>query len=485
MINKTWYERFYFCAFAFAVLSLIVPARVRPVSADSNFFLPGNLLLARTVYDNNPNNLQVGVTLLPPVCSVPAGSCPSATAGYNGTYPQVFNNGLIDGSFGITSEIILDQVSSADGSLINSLVVPNSSQIGVPPTRDQMVTSFSSKSELALNLSTDGSIVTFLGYLAPVDTLDVSNSNTILEPDPSNPDGSNYHRVSANVDAHGKFRFTLTNAYSGDNGRAAIMNNSNGANLVYMSGNAGNGGTPQPNSILISAGAQILTPLIDAEVDQLPGSPTPVGSFNISQLGLKQDKIGKDDNFRGLTIFNNVLYFTKGSGGNSINTVYFVDTTGTVCKDFDAVNKIAYGVGLPAPGAALPTSPLAYSAAVLQTKGLDPNNMCILKGLPTQLAKTDTTNFPFGIWFADANTLYVADEGDGYAGGSDLYTHAGAQPYAGLEKWMFGTAANGLPLGQWNYVYTLQNGLGLGTSYTVTGYPVGLNLATCIVGINT
>ena len=32
-----------------------------------------------------------------------------------------------------------------------------------------MVTSFSSKSELALNLSTDGSELTFMGYLAPVD----------------------------------------------------------------------------------------------------------------------------------------------------------------------------------------------------------------------------------------------------------------------------------------------------------------------------
>jgi hypothetical protein len=108
--------------------------------------------------------------------------------------------------------------------------------------------------------------------------------------------------------------------------------------------------------------------------------------------------------------------------------------------------------------------------------------MCVLKGFPPGLANVDTTFFPFDVWFADANTLYVSDEGDGYAGGSDLYTHAGAQPFAGLEKWVFGTAANGLPLGQWNYVYTLQNGLGLGTAYSVTGYPVGNNPATCIVG---
>jgi hypothetical protein len=48
--------------------------------------------------------------------------------------------------------VFLDQV-TATGALVNSLEVPNSSQNGVPPTADQLVTSFNSKSELALNLS--------------------------------------------------------------------------------------------------------------------------------------------------------------------------------------------------------------------------------------------------------------------------------------------------------------------------------------------
>ena len=238
-----------------------------------------------------------------------------------------------------------------------------------------MVTSFSSKSEIALNLSTDGNLLTFMGYLAPIDALDVSNSNTAAAVDPTNPVGENAYRVVAALDAHGKFRFTLSNAYSGNNGRAAVLNNTNGANVVYVSGNAGNGGNPQPNSILIGGGAQILTPVIDAEVIQSPGNPTPVGSFNITQLGLKHDKIGKDNNFRGLRIFNNVIYLTKGSGGNGINTVYFIDSTSTVCQDYDSVNMVPHGIGLPVAGAALPTSPLAYNAATLQKTGLDPNNM--------------------------------------------------------------------------------------------------------------
>ena len=86
----------------------------------------------------------------------------------DGTYPYVWNNDQADASFGITSKIFLDQMTTA-GTLVNSLEVPNSSQHGVPPTKDQLVTSFPSKSEIALNLSTDHRFITFLGYVAPID----------------------------------------------------------------------------------------------------------------------------------------------------------------------------------------------------------------------------------------------------------------------------------------------------------------------------
>jgi hypothetical protein len=49
-----------------------------------------------------------------------------------------------------------------------------------------------------------------------------------------------------------------------------------------------------------------------------------------------------------------------------VNTVYFIDTTGTACP---------HGTGLPVPGAALPTSPIAFDPAGLQTKGVTPYNM--------------------------------------------------------------------------------------------------------------
>src|SRR5216683_1870857 len=376
---------------------------------------PGNLLLSRSVYDNNPANVVAGTTLLPPNCVAP--NCVTATD--SGAYPFVFSNDAVDASFGITSKIVLDQFEPS-GKFVNSLEVelPDRSERRGQPTRDQVVTSFPSKSEIALNLSTDGRVVTFMGYLAPINALDVSNSNTPAVVDPTNPVPGSYSRVVAEVDAHGHFHFTKTNAYSGNNGRAAILNDKNGAHIVYTVGNAGNGGNPQPDG-------------------------------------------------------NNVVYTTKGSGSNGINTVYFIDTTG-----FDANGKplaCPTGVGLPGASATLPTAPIFYDATKLQTLGVVPYNMCVLKDFSTTLAKT-ATSFPFGVWFADAKTLYVADEGNGtntFDPASGKYTAAATQTGAGLQKWVFDTG-----LGAWNLAYVLQAGLNLGVPYTVGNYPTGQNPKT-------
>jgi hypothetical protein len=450
-------------------LSGVVGATGAFADDDDVNFRPGNLLISRSVYDNNPANVVAGTTLLPPNCVAP--NCVTATD--SGAYPFVFNNDAVDASFGITSKIVLDQFEPS-GKFINSLEVelPNRSERRGQPTRDRVVTSFPSKSEIALNLSTDGRVVTFMGYLAPINALDVSNSNTPGVVDPTNPVPGSYFRVVAEVDAHGHFHFTKTNAYSGNNGRAAILNDKNGARIVYTVGNAGNGANPQPDGIIVGAGAQILTAERAPLAAQNPALPTPVGSFNITELGLKADKIGKDTNFRGLTVANNIVYTTKGSGSNGINTVYFIDTTG-----FDAGKPLACptGVGLPGASATLPTAPIFYDATKLQTLGVVPYNMCILKGFSTTLAKS-ATSFPFGVWFADAKTLYVADEGNGtntFDPASGKYTAAATQTGAGLQKWVFDTA-----LGAWKLAYVLQAGLNLGVPYTVANYPTGQNPKT-------
>ena len=447
------------------LLAAVGPLSASGATADAHggqrpWFLPGNLVVSGSYYTGQADLFTPGVTELPPGCT--GSGCTAAVA--DGSYPYVFNNDASDPSFGITSPVFLDQITPG-GRLVNVLRVPDGN--GPGGTRaDHVVTSFSSKSELALNLSTDGRDLTFMGYYATPNTVDASNANTPGAIDPTNPVTSAYYRVAAEVNQSGRISYTLTNAYSGDNGRAAILNNSRGDNVLYMAGNAGNGSNPQPDGIISGTGAQITTPQRLPETGQTPGAATPVGSFNVTQLGDTIDKVGKDTNFRGLTIYNNVVYYTKGSGSNGINTVYFIDTTGKACPS---------GVGVSQPGAKLPTSPIAYNPALLQSEGVTPYNMCILKGFPTTLAKSASEDaFPFGLFFANADTVYVADEGNGtatYDPATGSYSAAAAQTTAGLQKWVF----NGT---QWNLAYTLSTGLNLGQPYSVAGYPAGDNAAT-------
>ena len=399
----------------------------------------------------------------PALPSAPASGNPCLPlAAVNGSYPGVWANETPDPSFGVTSSILLDQM-TPDGALVSSLQVDPA----------QILTSFSSKSELALNLSTDRTKVTFMGYVGvSVNLLDVSNSNTVSPThdafstiDPTNPVTSSYNRGVGQIDHLGNLQVTESTAYSGNNGRAVVLNNTDGASAYYMAGNAGNGGNPQPAGIVLGAGAQFLTPGQSPLV-----SPTPLGSFSITQLKdpnnppnfYAPDKVGKDTNFRGLTTFGQVIYLSKGSGSNGINTVYFVDTTGLACPSVSATP----GIGLPLSGATLPTTAPFFSnltnAASLQNQGLVPTNMCVLAGFPTTLAKNlvnpTTDNFPFGIWFADAKTVYIADEGQGVAGDTS----------AGLQKWVFDEGSS-----TWEKKYVLQQGLHRFQPYSVPNGPNG------------
>jgi hypothetical protein len=88
----------------------------------------------------------------------------------------------------------------------------------------------------------------------------------------------------------------------------------------------------------------------------------------------------------------------------------------------------------------------------------------ILPGFPVTLAKASTAMFPFGIWFADENTLYVADEGDGTT------ANAATSKTSGLQKWS-------LVNDTWQLDYVLQDGLNLGQQYSVDGYPPSIDPA--------
>ena len=76
--------------------------------------------------------------------------------------------------------------------------------------------------------------------------------------------------------------------------------------------------------------------------------------------------------------------------------------------------------------------------------------MCVLKGFPTTLAKTSTA-FPFGIWFANANTLYVADEGSGDNTFSTTSGPIRTLPLRRLQACRSGSST----AGSWTLAYTL------------------------------
>ena len=437
-------------------------------------FQPDSLVISRSVYIGTASTVTIGETLPlgcpggangSTVVNVPTTTLgtttpvtvPCGIASDNGEFPNLFdshnvwNNSGSDGSFGVSAPIFLDNLTT-DGRLLGSLPIPT----------DDVVTSFSSKSELALNRSIDGKSITFIAYhggpgcggfpVAPTapNLLDVSASNTPGVCDPTNPVITTYERNGAiipaayyravvEVSGDGHVEVTDGNAYSGDNGRAAIRG---GNDLYYMVGNDNSGNlsktqlpiTPIGIDLINATGSEFLAPGV---------TPTPVPS-NIGMIGrleFGKDKPGKDTNFRGLTIFNDTLYISKGSGGNGINTVYQVGSRGT-----------------------LPTGTAAQLATVPIT---------ILPGFPNTAAST-LTAFPFGLWFADANTLYVCDEGDGtYVTPPVNGNVADAQSLAtaGLQKWS-------LLNGTWTMLYVLQDGLNIGVPYSVKNYPAALDPAT-------
>lgn len=414
---------------ASALALLALPATARATG------FAGDLFITSSTYAGNAGTVTVGEAL------------PNATgvaAIADGTYPTVFNNDSVDGNFGVTAPITLSaSIVLGEGG--------KSPDVGTPATSIDLTaltgvsTSFSSKSELAINLSSNGGALTLVGYQTAPNALDVSNSNTEGRIDPTNTDiAPPTARAVVTIPLGGTPSVTATNAYSGNNGRASLLLNNefNGADVLVMVGNAGNGSGTEPVSIVSSTGVQAIvagaadpTTYPVGTPSGTPGSKTGFQyGFSVTSLGQPADKSGKDDNFRGGTMFDGKYYVTKGSGGNGVNTVYSVTLT-----DGATVS----GNDIPATIAPLPGLPTTLAADLSET--------------------TPATEFyPFGVWFANATTMYVSDEGPG-----DLST----DPNAGLQKWHFDGAT-------WKLLYTLQKGLGLDVGYKVANYPTMYQPAT-------
>jgi hypothetical protein len=399
------------CRLALTVGSSALAVAVGANGARATDYIAGDsLLISTTTYQDvgEVANLVAGKSLLP---GANAGQMSTATS--DGKLNTVWNNEVGDPSFGVTSAISLSDLNINTGAVLASTTLDPSI----------VSTSFSSKSELGLNLTrtSSGYVATFMGYAGGgVGNLDVSNSDTTAYKDTTNPVTSffapgasqtyAFNRSVVAFSANGGYTTTQTLAYGGNNGRSAVLA-PNGR--YYTAGNSNNG-SGTPTQLTTTTGLEVAT----------PGASPNSTMIDPSFKSISGDKAGKDSNFRGVTYYNGSLYFTKGSGSNGIDTVYTVSN----------------------PDGQLPTSATASSATI-----------SILPGLPTDPAKTGPNYTPFGLFFANPTTLYVADEGTGDA--TDQADHAG------LEKWT-------LSDGTWSLDYTLQTGL-IGDTYTVDGWDFG------------
>jgi len=401
---------------------------------------PGSLVVSTSTYENTQGaiaRLAVGTTL-------PDTATATTKAVAGNDYVNTWNNASVDGSYGVTSAIRLLDLDPVFGHVLHTVDVPS----------DQVVTSFSSKSELGLHLA--GGFLPRLVFVAyggaGVGALDVSNSDAVKGQDPTNPvtfafgTGYAFPRTIVSMDILGHFSYTPTIDYGGNNGRSALLGSDG---LYYAVGNANNGNADAFGAsngtnpdVTETTGLEVVKPIDAPSVDvSIPtGNSSEIDPLMQDSFNGKLDKPGKDNNYRGITAYNGALYFTKGSGSNGIDTVYTV-----------------------------PSLPSLASAAAA-TIGIVP-------GFPTDSAKATGGDFtPFGVFFANATTMYVADEGSGNA--TDVASHAG------LEKWS-------LVNGTWQLDYVLTNGL-IGATDNLTGsdgaYPtvttVGLRNLTGLVGFD-
>ena len=206
------------------VLTAGCSALALAVAADraraADFIGGDTLLISTTTYQDvgAVANLVAGVSQLP---GSNAGQ--TSTAVSNGALNTVWNNETADPSFGVTSAITLSDLNPNTAAVLASTTInPNI-----------VSTSFSSKSELGLNLTktSSGYVATFMGYAGGgVGNLDVSNSDTTAFKDTTNPVTSLLRArrqsdlcvqsLSGRVQRRWQLYGDQTLAYGGNNGRA-------------------------------------------------------------------------------------------------------------------------------------------------------------------------------------------------------------------------------------------------------------------------
>jgi hypothetical protein len=389
----------------FGKTALLVALLCAPALAQSPVFTPGNLVVVVEGCGVNNGNCN----------GTPNGSGPNGGYGDNQAAPL---NLFQYAPTGTTSVIY-----------VNSLTLPQ-----VPSGANFPVSGeYGSSSEGTLQLSGAGQYLTVMGYgvnaaafnvnppmfgAAPSNALGQSGSLT----------GQSYvavPRVVALIDANGSVNTStaIYNIYNTNNPRSIYT--LDGVN-AYVSGQ-GSGSD--------ATGGVFLTPL-----GAINTAPTPISGLDTSNNTLSQDT-------RDVQIVNNTLYVSVDTKEGSNAARSFVATLGT-------------------PGT-LPTSAVSGGPIMLNgfgntggtgkvsiTTGANSNGNGLNAGAQINVS-------PVNFFFANTQTLYVADSGNGKQNSATSSVGNG-----GLEKWV-NTKADGS--GTWNLQYTLHQNLPLVLNSSASG----------------
>lgn len=363
-------------------------------------------------------------------------------------FPQIFNNPNVSG---IEGNVLLDYYGTQPSAPRGGTLALTAASIA--QKQPVITTSFSSKSEGSLHLSVDGKYLTYMGYNAAAGLTGVSNSET------TNPNaqitgatGPFYDRAVALIASSGLVSVTPQDfAYSGDNPRGVI---SLDGHEFYMAGNAdstlNSGGTTGPG---LTIGARYTVP-------GNPGS-TQLGSYFAADRPDESAKQHiKDNNWRGIGFFpdangNENLYVSKGSGGNGDDGLFQVLNGSFTKPTLAQVVNNGLGAGIP-------------------TIAKAPNSIVQLLG---NYATNPNTNqpspiTPFGFFFANPTTLYVADEGNSTitlpTDSNETETSLTTDPLAGLQKWVLVPGSSPY----WQLVYVIRDGLQINQPQKIPGYGI-------------
>ena len=306
--------------------------------------------------------------------STPGTPIPGGDAVSDGDVNTVWNNSTVDGQFGVTSPLTVEDLSATTAKVLASETLQHE------PGRHQLQLEVRARPQHRADAERSGRDLNGLYArrrgLSAIDAgmLDVSNADSTSYIDTTNAASQFYKGAYADyafnrsvvaVSANGSYSITPTLAYGGDNSRAAVLA-PNG--LYYTVGNSNSGTTTAPE-LTTTTGLEVVT----------PGSTQNSKMIDPSFKTYPADKAGKDQQLPRVDLLRRQPLFHQGQRQQRRRHGLYRQQ-----PEWPAADR----------GDRQPSATIS-----------------ILPGFPTDSAKTGADYTPFGLFFANPDTLYVADEG--------------------------------------------------------------------------